>query len=739
MLNDLFAIERGLTAHGIHLADRHPDIKDMARGPALRVRLRADGRVADVEIVPDAGRGILWTLRDGQHNGFPGLKTGSGLLCLDKRTRDAHALAWDRDKAPTSRRKELLRLLGDGPFDAAQISAWPSAGHRKRIGERLTVLRALVDDPLTAAVPAAFERFLIALNNSPSFLENLTAALAERVRDRGEEWLEPARAALVGPVALAIDVAEDDFERDASDPRQIGLVSIALSDSSDARGGQTGTEPHCALSGMAATLHAGNFPQPNLPGLGQTYIFSRNKDIPSLTRYGRTADASFPIDSQLVRRLSGTITALTSDATKGRTWRLIPAETGDKPDLLVVSMADPEARSAEALTDSEAAGEAALKELGSRVLDQSRGIFEHDHPQDEVSVLILRTVDPANRKAIYHRRTTSAEFWRAAQRWQTATSNTPGWLGFPSPVQGKAEAVFQRPPHVAPLSITPLSRIQFANGGQRRVSAIGVTAAEAFGLYLHEGDVERRARRFLRLLVRRHGTLLGGLAAARAKGIEYLKEFDPKTDLRLDALRSTTWIGVLLHHLGRFSSRKPAMPERVPYIDDLAFRLGQFLAAADLIHVGYCADLRGGDVPPTLLGNSVLAIAGSDPTRALSILQSRLKPYLGWAKRADSIYDKAKKEERQGNKSRAIALRQGVSQARRTRDIAQDLHAMMAPYKSKNRRPDDTFKAELLLGYLAGLPPIPSKADDKTNAAAAPARAKEGSESATGGTRSPRS
>ena len=43
---------------------------------------------------------------------------------------------------------------------------------------------------------------------------------------------------------------------------------------------------------------------------------------------------------------------------------------------------------------------------------------------------------------------------------------------------------------------------------------------------------------------------------------------------------------------------------------------------------------------------------------------------------------------------------------------------MMAPYKSKNRRPDDTFKAELLLGYLAGLPPIPSKADDKTNAVA---------------------
>ena len=57
-------------------------------------------------------------------------------------------------------------------------------------------------------------------------------------------------------------------------------------------------------------------------------------------------------------------------------------------------------------------------------------------------------------------------------------------------------------------------------------------------------------------------------------------------------------------------------------------------------------DLRGGDVPPTLIGNSVLAIAGADPMRALSVLQTRLKPYLGWAKRADFVFEKALVEER---------------------------------------------------------------------------------------------
>ena len=48
MLNDLLTIERGLTAHGIDLVARHPDIKDMAKGRALLVRLRANGNIASV-------------------------------------------------------------------------------------------------------------------------------------------------------------------------------------------------------------------------------------------------------------------------------------------------------------------------------------------------------------------------------------------------------------------------------------------------------------------------------------------------------------------------------------------------------------------------------------------------------------------------------------------------------------------------------------------------------------------
>lgn len=704
MLNDLLSIEREMAAYGIRFVERHPDIKDMAKGPALRVRLAADGGITGIEIVPDAGRGVLWTLRDGQHNGFPGLKTAGSLLALDDHAREAHSQAWDGDKKPTSRRNELLRLLDSCPVDIEHGAGWPNAGHRKRIRERLEALRPLASDSHAASVPAAFERFLLALDASPSFLEQLTAALAAQVRHGGDEWLEPARAALTGAMALAID-ADTGFPRNAGDPRQIEAVSAALS-APDGDAQTAEADAFCALSGKTTKLHTGNFPQPNLPGLGQTYLFARNRDIPSLTRYGRTADGSFPIGADLVRRLSGALAKLTKEEAKDKTWRLIPAEKGDNPDLLIVSIASmPDARVAGAVArdedDDTTDAESGWDELGSQVIKQSRGSLEQDRPSGEALVLVLRTVDPANRKVIYHRDTSAAALFEAAKIWRDATSNVPDWLGFRVPVRGQSGLVLRKPSWVAPLSIIPLSRTQFVNGGRRRVNVIGVTAADAFGLFLGEGDVMQRARKVLRLLVRRHGPLLAGLAAARAKGIDHLKDFDPKTDLRRDAVRSASWFGTLLYRLGR---------AKETYMSDVAFRLGQFLAAADVAHIGYCNDLRGGDVPPTLIGNSVLSVAGGDPVRALAILQPRLKPYLAWAKRVDTIFSKAAEEERKGNRSRAIALRQGVSQARRASEIAMDLHAELAPYRDRTRNPDDVFKAELLLGYVAGLPP--AKRDD---------------------------
>ena len=133
-----------------------------------------------------------------------------------------------------------------------------------------------------------------------------------------------------------------------------------------------------------------------------------------------------------------------------------------------------------------------------------------------------------------------------------------------------------------------------------------------------------------------------------------------------------------------------------------AFKLGQLLAAADVVHAGYCADVRGGQIPSSLLGNQVFSMAQTSPAKALAILCRRWKPYDGWVKKAardvtrsgNLIASESKQEQQRGWDIR-IALRH----AREIGPLSSQLALAL-----EDCRVNDIFRAELLLGYLAGLP-----------------------------------
>lgn len=704
MLNELYVVARGLAAHGAAVVGRHPDVKDMAKGGVVRVRLREDGRPASVELVPPGGRGELWTLRDAQQNGFPGLKTVEGLLQFDGDSFELHNAAWRAAKTASAKRAELLRLITQHSRHP-KLGDWPKGGHRRRIAERSEQLKPLRDDPDTAAVPAVFERFMRALDLSPPLLEKLLELLTAEVRHGAEAWLDPARAAFIGSAALAFDVEDDPghFARDAGDPRQVGALSTVLQD----RGANliAGAAGECALSGRSAQLLEGNFPQPNLPGLGQTYLFARNRDIPAMARYGRSGTASMPIDAELSSRLSGVILELTSDERQGKTWCLIPAETGDKPDLFVATLpSDPTLPLTGVLaneeppgTEEEESGWTAIERAGQSVVDLFGGRADSTEPQDEVRLLVLRTVDPANRKAIFDRRSTVRVLHEAALAWEAAMRNAPDWITFL--VRTKKGMAVRAPFALGPLSLIGLSKRLFVNGGTRQLDAGGISAAESLALFLRDGDPLTRARRVLSLLLRRQQGLIAMLASTGARGTDHFRTIDPRTELRWAGLRSIAWIGTLLHILGR---------PKETYMDDAGFKLGQLLAAADAVHIGYCADMRGGDVPPTLLGNSVFATAGRHPVRALDILCGRWKPYGAWARRGDRIAAKAEmlrnlKDKK--DKDLGAHMMRGLSQASWAGDLCSELKGRLDDVSV-----DERFRAELLLGYVAGIKPRQRKA-----------------------------
>jgi hypothetical protein len=309
-------------------------------------------------------------------------------------------------------------------------------------------------------------------------------------------------------------------------------------------------------------------------------------------------------------------------------------------------------------------------------------------------------VDKGNAKTILYRTSTAGKLYDAALDWAQAQENLPGWLTLPVPTRAKA-VKYGSAPHIAPLQFPRLTRALFTRGGSERSKRepAGVTAQDAFSLFLNEAGAHHVANAALALVLRRQSELLGGAAEALRKDIGKEKLDNALKFDRAAALGSVAMLGVLLTKTGR---------HKEIYMNDTAFKLGQLLAVADVVHVGYCIDVRDNKVPPTLLGNSLLTTAQSDPVRALAVLCRRWKPYAAWAKRPSvrAKADRMKVSEKEIEKRGGWAMLTALSQARRLDELARELHAQLplAPGELPLTA-DDAFRAELLLGYVAGLSP----------------------------------
>lgn len=675
MLNELRAIERGLAASGLAAAvELHPDVNDVGKCLCVRVRLTADGVVDGVTFLDAEFVAALWTLRDGKKNSFPAVK---------------HPIP-DKGRGRADAEKLSLDALSETFAARNEALAWTRDGMRKRMRERLAQLASLRDDPNTAAVPAVFERFLVA-SASPAILSRGIAEAALRVHRDGGVDAKTVRRFLTEGGTLCFDVARDEFPMDAGNPKQIPAISRALADGeAELRRGV------CALTGREADL-ADQFPQPNLPIVGPTLLFSKNPDLPAVARYGLIGTKAFDVARESVGLLRSALDAVTTAERRFKTWDGIPGERPKQSDLLIAFVAgEPDLAITPVLADrgdkddeQHDNPEATYERRTQRVIDALKAKRGQTFSDTPVVACVMRKVDLGNHKVILHRATTAGHLERARDRWLAGATALPPWLRLPLPGKAKHAAV-ERPPHVAPLSLPRLSRVAYVRGGLTATDVVGMSAVDALGLFLGDGDAVPRARRMLRLFLDRYGALLSGAAhALRRGGIDAVRPYN-----RDAALRAVAVFGVLLNTI---------KPEGEDVMSTIAFKLGQFLSVADRVHLGYCADVRKGATPPALLGNSVLAMAQTRPHKALAALSQRWKPYEAWASLPQTSQKAAELLEKDKKSSIGWAIRNAVSQRHRSAELARELFDSLreAPPKPV----DDEFRAELLLGYVAGLEP----------------------------------
>lgn len=129
------------------------------------------------------------------------------------------------------------------------------------------------------------------------------------------------------------------------------------------------------------------------------------------------------------------------------------------------------------------------------------------------------------------------------------------------------------------------------------------------------------------------------------------------------------------------------------------YLLGQFLQCADELHLVYCEHVRGGNVPPQLIGNAAMPMALENPSKALEVLGARVPVYFAWLTQKANSTGVSSKTGGELNEEEMTALKKKAKWlSRRLADLSARLHGQLTAPVSL------TGRAELLLGYLAREP-----------------------------------
>ena len=374
------------------------------------------------------------------------------------------------------------------------------------------------------------------------------------------------------------------------------------------------------------------------------------------------------VSANLADELASALRYLNTKA-KGTTWDVIPGETGSGDLLLSFCRALPDVEVVRLLSyESDPLADEDDYELEAQeVCNLLKGI--NSTVMVQVDFLIIRKVNDGVQKAIFSSSQSLVSLEKAANRWCQANKNAPVvTLLFIK--EGKR--AFRAPFTVSPKQFAQLFKKQYNRVAESKSADIpGLPFAEVMALFLNERKSKELAARLLNRLLRQYSGLLELAALKQTNPIKHHQ----------DALCVITAIGLLLHKLGRFKEI---------YMNELAYKLGQFCAAWDDIHIGYCESERKGELPGRLIGNQAYAAAVNNPLKALDITAQRTAVYQAWSKR------KSNQADEDINNKKIINAKYAYFWIKKH---SEELHKLL-PQQLRKATPES--RAELLLGYLAG-------------------------------------
>lgn len=662
MMNELYTMSRSLERFNLIKPISHRDIGTTTDNPALIVEINASGLPVSIDYCDKNRPNKLYTHSKGNHNSFPIIRIKKPLLealmCLGKDP--FKALNWENVN-PNS--KDIIVK----PWTINQLL--PICKQNKDLGS----LRELIHRfPKSQQETRRFNEALVKLIHDR--INNMDKDLKELIADILIGTLDKSEGVYKSKTQIAFDVADaDKFTYNVRDPRLWELL-IQLLCKRDESGLKNEIPDICHLTGEIQAIEKSKYPNPNLKVLGKTFLYIKNDETECLTRYGMKGLSAFKAAKTAVSDIENSLAYLTADEREFITWASVPGGTPKQANLLLAyveqapSCNEKIAKMMGNATPHEIE-ETCFEQLAGQVCGRLKEYDEKISSSVTVRVIVINKVDDGRKQVLLSQAYTAKNIIAGTDCWQEASRASPP-ISYKLKEKGIWKEISPYVPYPGEIVriMGKLWRIEKKDNKTilGSFSIPSITLKEIYEVFIPLADEKKRCRDILQRALRNFQTLILYMGHCHNR-----KEIsDNNKRVAYDTCLAVSLLSIMLFKLGF---------RREDTMQSAAYKIGQVMKLADILHREYCRYVRDNKMPSQLIGNSLMATALEMPNKALAMLAERIRIYVAWAD-----------TEKDNNVKLAKWAQKHIG------NICADLGTINIPDEF-----DDVQRAQVLLGYLA--------------------------------------
>lgn len=618
MIDQLYDLACAIESTGVlEEVSSHSDIKSLAKNESLLFLLNNDSTVDEIVYVKPETTQSFWKHTKGNFSAFPVIRVQNPLL--DRNESDKIEEQWNS----TSNLDEKKALLLSLNFE--------------NINEECTDIICsdyTVDSltPITHSNPKleSLQKliFLFPKNQQEqiNFIKNITVKIKECISAADDKMCKAFKVLLCGKYTkknvykslffTAFDMK--DYSPHVLSPETRLNVIKALNE--QILNNSNAVKDVCMLTGNYESIVTERFPAPTLPVIGNLILYSNNKTIKCLERYGKSGVTSFPVSIRAATTINNALQWITQPAFKNITWCPITGNVLDSPSLMILYI--------DGLNEQIPLAELFTNDLSDEenFTQICKTIFNGCEMLGSVPVrmAVIDSIDAGRNKLVLYNTTDTLSLCNMINQWKLSFTNHPDI---------STEYHFGR--EDMNEYITPIYKIinfykcfYSINGDKSKKEISSFDLTELFNVFLSrnvdvytESDNKLKYQLMLNKIIEKVFTVFSYVTLTK-------QTYRKCKSGCIDAFfTSISILSFLLYYLDKG-------------INDMeqsyAFHYGKLLNLCDDLQRKYYVDERnGGDknkpIPNQLIGNTVYGECFYNPLGGFNRLMEKMRFYFSWA------------------------------------------------------------------------------------------------------------